>query len=367
MRRAIGAEVALLSIALAAPAVHAQINELPPPRALAATLPVAVQVALAECVTTQPPFAVAAFLEILAAELRSDGVDQVLQGTPSTSNGAQALTTIRLSTPTCDPTTSEIIVTIEDNATSKRVARQIPLGDVVPSARPRALALAVAELLRACWLELTMLEAPPAQVPVPPVVREAVMRRMESTLPVAPREGYTAASRADGLRAVSLAVAWRAFPSTRLALYGGRAWVALPFFTPSILFRADAGALFGAAQDPLGSVRVGQATGSAAMLLASPRDTAVMAAIGPRLELGVAWASGNPIEPATSSYAGSGFVASASLVSAFGLRISPTWRVTFEIEGGATIAPVQTLADRRVVTGIDGAMLGLAFGLTQWR
>jgi hypothetical protein len=364
LRTAIGGAVAFLFVASTAATVRAQTNE-PPPRALS-TAPVTVRVVPPDCVTP-PPFAVSSFLEILAAELRSDGVSQVIPAIASAPDGTQALTTIHLSTPTCDPTTSEIIVTIEDNATSKRVARQIPLGDVVPSARPRALALAVAELLRACWLELTMLDVPPARVPVPPAVREAVMRRMESTLPVVPREGYGAASPADHLRAVSLAVAWRAFPSTRLALYGGRAWVAVPFFTPSILFRADGAAIFGAAQDPLGSVRVGQATGSAAMLLASPRDTAVTAAIGPRLELGVAWASGNPVDPATSSYAGSGFVATASLVSTFGLRISPTWRVTFEIEGGATIAPVQTLADRRIVTGIDGAMLGLAFGLTQWR
>jgi hypothetical protein len=349
---------------------HAQQTESGPPNAPATTAPVAVRVSLREC-SGVAPLDSDAFLAILTAELRADGVDQVLVGLKTTARDeAGGLAWIDLTAASCEPSAPEIDVSIEDAATNKRVARRIALGDVAAPARARALALAVAELLRASWLELSVPDAPPSQIAVPPAVREAVVRRVAAAVPTTMPSA--AASGAESLRVerrtgISVAGAWRAFPSTYTAMYGGRAGVSFPFLTRSLLLRLDGGALFGAARDVLGDVTIGLAGAGGAVLFASPRDATLAIAAGPRVEAGLAWASGSSAVVTTSSSTGSGFVASASLLTTVSLRVAVAWRLVFELEGGAVVSPFEARADVRRVSGIEGAMLGMALGLTQWR
>jgi hypothetical protein len=311
------------------------------------------------------PFSVDAFVGILTAELRADGIAHVLVG-PTPPGETKELAAIELHAEPCDETASEVIVTIEDHATSKKVERRVHLGDIAQEARPRALALAVAELLRATWLELTMVDAPPPQVPVPAEVRVAVEKRMAAMLPSFSPDAVPS-SVPPGARTISVDVAWRIFPSANASMYGGHAAVAVPLFTPSVLLRVDVGALFGSANDALGSVDLGMATGGAALLFASPREAPVAVAVGPRLELGAAWASGNPFDQATSSAAGSGFVSTASVLGTFHFRLTGSWRLAVELEAGASLVPFDARADSRRVTGTDGAMFGVAVGLAQLR
>jgi hypothetical protein len=131
--------------------------------------------------------------------------------------------------------------------------------------------------------------------------------------------------------------------------------------------RFDAGGLFGAGQDALGDVKTGLAGAGGALLFASSPGAAIVMAVGPRAEVSLAWASGSPAGPTTSSGGGSGLAVSASILAAFGVRISSGWRLTLDLEGGGVIAPFDARADGRRVTGMDGAMMGLSVGLTQWR
>jgi hypothetical protein len=89
--------------------------------------------------------------------------------------------------------------------------------------------------------------------------------------------------------------------------------------------------------------------------------------VGPRFELGVAWATGNPNDPQTSSFNGEGWVATGSLLAAFRTRISDTWQLALELDAGTTIAPFEALSDGRRVTGIEGAMFGASLGVAQLR
>jgi hypothetical protein len=166
---------------------------------------------------------------------------------------------------------------------------------------------------------------------------------------------------------VSIAVAGRAFPGANAAMVGGRAAGSSRFFSPSLSLRVDFGALFGTAHDPLGDVDLGMATVGAALLFASPREAPVSVAVGPRLEIGIGWASGNPLDPTTSSFAGSGFVSAASLLGTFSFRLADRWRLVVELEAGATLVPIEALADSRRVSGTEGGMLGLAIGVAQLR
>lgn len=309
--------------------------------------------------------AIDAFVGILTAELRADGVERVVVGS-STAPG-QALAAITLRAEPCEASAREIVVTIEDYATTKRVERHVALGDTAETARPRALALAVAELLRATWLELTLPEAPPpTAVHVPDEVRTAVMRRSAPTpSPPPPTGGAPERETSRRWPDVSVAVAGRAFASTQTLMYGGNAALAVPVLTPSFSLRVDAAGLSGTAHDPLGDVTLGLASAGASLLFTSPREAAVAAAVGPRLELGVAWASGSPVQQGTTSHTGAGFVSTASLLGAFYFRLTERWKLAVELEGGATLASFEARADSRRVTSVDGAMFGVAIGLAR--
>ena len=255
---------------------------------------------------TAVPFAGDAFVSILTTELRADGVERLTVGGAASGDGA-SLAVIVLRAEPCDATARDVEVTIEDHATSKKVERRVQLGDASEAARPRALALAVAELLRATWLELATIDAPPPQVPVPEPVRAAIGRTAVRSLPSTP--DLRASSPPPPERDVSIAVAGRFYPAASAALVGGRAAGAMPLaFAPSVAARIDFGALVGSANDPLGDINLGLATIGLALLVTSPRAAPVSIAVGPRVELGIGWASGNPVDQATSSYAGSGLV-----------------------------------------------------------
>jgi hypothetical protein len=143
--------------------------------------------------------------------------------------------------------------------------------------------------------------------------------------------------------------------------------VAYQLSTSALWLRFDGGALFGTGHDPLGDVDIGMVTGALAVLFSTPREAAFAAAIGPRVELGVAWASGSPQSQSTSSYVASGFIATASALGAFHFRIADSWRLAVELQGGATVAPFEAFADTRRVSAVEGAMFGVGLGVAQLR
>ena len=55
---------------------------------------------------------------------------------------------VTLSIEPCDPATEQIGITVDVTDPPRTVERQVSLADLPPEARPRALALAVAELIR---------------------------------------------------------------------------------------------------------------------------------------------------------------------------------------------------------------------------
>jgi hypothetical protein len=81
----------------------------------------------------------------------------------------------------------------------------------------------------------------------------------------------------------------------------------------------------------------------------------------------MAWAYGNPVEQTTSSKVGLGFVSSVSLLGGLRYRLSRSWRAALELHAGSVVVPFEAQADSRRVTGIDGALFGLAVGVSQMR
>jgi len=323
--------------------------------------PGSVEVSVQSC-SDVPPVAVEPFLGILTAELRADGVERVTLGSAAAEQSQPpSLAVIAIKALTCDPQQRDIVVRIEDAATRKRVERRVQLADVAELSRPRALALAVAELLRACWLELAMPEAPPPQVPVPPVVRRAVESRVVAMAPPQP------SAPPSGDRDVSVTLAWDAFPTAHASLLGGQVAVALPVLGKDWRVRVDSGAVFGTAHDVLGDVAIGQARMGVAFLYSSPAEATVSVAVGPRVDAGIAWAEGNPADQTTSSNVGWRFVSSVSLLGTLRYRLGRSWSAALELQAGSVVVPLEAQADSRRVTGIDGAFFGLAVGVAQLR
>jgi hypothetical protein len=100
------------------------------------------------------PLSIPAFVEALRVELTSRGA------TP----GA---TLVSLSVEPCDTSTTHVQVSVNDAASGRGSARDIDLADVTFDARPRALALAVAELVRGALPPASPLVPPPAPAPPP--------------------------------------------------------------------------------------------------------------------------------------------------------------------------------------------------------
>jgi hypothetical protein len=83
----------------------------------------------------------------LAAELAHRGIDVCAPGATARDPAALAKLTANDAT---------VIIELDDRVTHKRVGRDLPLARVPPNGRALAIAIAIDELLRASWAELTL-------------------------------------------------------------------------------------------------------------------------------------------------------------------------------------------------------------------
>ncbi len=130
------------------------------------------------------PVSVSAFVDSLRVELAS---------------GARApgTTIVTLSIEPCDPATTRVRVAVAGDAGRALAPRDVGLEDIVPEARPRALALVVAELVRSF-------------APAPPLAPA----RVEPPPPAPEPPPFAIGIAADGLTSL--------FPGRATALWGGR-------------------------------------------------------------------------------------------------------------------------------------------------
>ncbi len=82
-----------------------------------------------------------------------------------------------------------VVVELDDRVTNKRVARDLSLVRIPPNGRALAIAIAIDELLRASWAELTLQREPPEQEPLAEDELEP-RTRYEPTVPVNARGSY---------------------------------------------------------------------------------------------------------------------------------------------------------------------------------
>jgi hypothetical protein len=335
-----------LALSLAASTARAQTAR-PPPRR--------VQVAPLACAT--PGFDPAPWRDLLRTELESDGVEEVrFEGA---SEGAMAL--IQLDFPRCATDASAVVLEIDDALTNKSVRREVDLGDVPASGRPRALALAAAELLRASWAELAL--PPPRATPAPAApapVRLAVTQRLRDALrasePPAPRMTLR---RWD----VNASFVLQTFPAANVALLGGR--VALSYL-PSpqwpLRVRLDLAAQSGTAFDPLGEIDLGMVTAALGATLTAGGERVALE-LGPRVEAGWSWVTGRPTVAGVRGGQGDAAVFFLSVLATLRVRVSPRWWTTLDATAGTPLRPVVIESGAARAAGFTGPMLTLGLGV----
>ncbi len=122
-------------------------------------LPTGVRLVLARCDSIVER---RGLIEQLRIELLSTGVVEIDLVDPETGESsrrpskADRVATLHVYFPECDRDSGMVNLRISDRLTAKYMERSLVVSDVSRAARPRTVALAIVELLRASWLELVL-------------------------------------------------------------------------------------------------------------------------------------------------------------------------------------------------------------------
>jgi hypothetical protein len=290
----------------------------------------------------------APFLASLRVELAGRGLACCTLGNATDWPSSNATVHIEIETVPCSVDPDRVHVKVSEVAAGRRQEREVTLADVTWAARPRALALAVAELVR------SLEHAPPVATAEP----------ASPTTVVAPPLRPPAGSRARG-RSATLAIAIevdaRVFPTRDTVVWGGRARFSAGWRLFLLAF--DAGGGYARARFAQGDVLM--RTAGAGLDLGPRLSTrAADIALGLRAELGWAWVQGETHRTDVSAGAGSDLTATAGLRLSVEAPARSRVRPHVTLEGGSVLAGVKAEVNGQPVAGITGYYLRAALGVT---
>jgi hypothetical protein len=307
------------------------------------------------------------YVDALRVELGSADLELERGSGPATWD---APTVVALETSPCDPRSTSVEVVVTDRASGKSARRVVPVWDLEAATRPRAVALATAEvLLHAEWRDSGGAAAAPTPVVVETPSPKAKADEGSSDAVPTPTAGVPAPgprdrSRDTNTRAPSPALfgsfEYRDFFSEGTPLLGGRVGAKIPLSRSSLELTLDGGAASGSERDPLGTVRVSNATAGVGVAYVA-RGASSNIAIGPVIEGGYGYVQGEASARAEGS-GRSAFVATAALDVGLRLRVSPAFWFTVDVLAGWSVSGLRGLADSRAVAGMSGAEGALRMG-----
>lgn len=270
-------------------------------------------------------------------ELRRQLALELMPAEVTTSSAASAEIRLSVQAERCEPGTTRFLLEVEVRATKLLLRGPVDLEDVPAAARPRTLAVALAEL----WSTLMQrpLPRPPLRVsaPAPP-----------SPPPPPPR----------WLRAAIFAGA-RAVPRYGTASFGGRG--AVYALGERFGFSADLGLDLAEASDPLGRAQLGLLGGGVAAYLRAELGL-IEVSLGPRVELDYAWVSGTARDAGTVSAHGGAFTALGGVRAELGVALGEDVVGLLGFDLAGVLRGIEGRADDRNVIGLSGLVLGLSLG-----
>jgi hypothetical protein len=290
------------------------------------------------------PWSGVSWEELLVIELSGDGTKAHITTRERSASALPDAASPRLSLELDHCAASAAQVTITLDVGPNRAQRTLALTQLVASARARAVAIAAAELVHSTPLEVPERVAPP---PPPPPIAPIVVPQKHMETP--PSVAIFAAGEA------------RLFPEGDATLFGARLGTRVPLVAWTAL-GLDAGAMFGSADDPLGTVKLTLASiGVSALAVARTRGFNL--AIGPRFELGPGWFRGQALAPTTLASTAVAPIALASITAAASFRFAGDVGGVVALDGGAAVYGYGARADDRSVAGLRGPMLSVRLGL----
>ncbi|HEX7505662.1 MAG TPA: hypothetical protein VF550_02745 [Polyangia bacterium] len=285
-------------------------------------------------------FSMVPFLDSLRVELA--GSKLACCTLTESSSGATAWLRVSVEIVPCSSDGQDVQVSVHGESDGGKVERTISLADVVATARPRALALAVAELIRL----LGQVAQDKAPVPGADLVQES---------PPAP---------SPYVRPVSLSIhvegETRVVPTLDTTMWGGRARFTAPWH--KLHLDVDVGIDYASAQDDLGEVLWQSASIG---LGVGPRFSSRMAIfdLGLRAELGWAWIHGETSFSGVRTQAGSDFVSNLGLRISVEVPAGMKVRPGIALEAGPVLHGMKGEVSSRPVVGMTGYYMLVALGL----
>jgi hypothetical protein len=260
----------------------------------------------------------------------------------------------------CSPSSREATIKLR-RASRETLERSVALGDLPAEARPRALALAVAELIRstrAAWKReaeavLAAESEPdaPAREPRAPYVIDARDAAAQSNASRGP-SGFT----------LQAAAGWRIFAPVPTSMFGAQAAAMLPVVPARFFVRADAGGFWsGTATDQLGTVKLASYSGGLGLMYATSHNP--MFFFGPHLEVGYASASTTADSPNLIGTSSGSTLVTASVIASLRAVLHGPLAATAEVEGGATLLGLAVRVEDRTIASMRGGFAAARVGL----
>jgi hypothetical protein len=244
---------------------------------------------------------------------------------------------VTLSIEPCDPATQQVRVAVDVASPPRTVQRQVSLADLPPEARPRALALAVAELIRSAG------ESPGPEIPPPPPASPEAGPAQDRLLLTGTVAGEMESHFAHGT-----------------TLWGPR--LGLSVSSARWQLTLDAGASASRKDVSLGELSILVASST---LFGGPRFALgpVIASVGPAGTVGWARITGRSNMPVVAGTSGSNVVGTVGLRAAAEGPAATIVRALAYIEAGWTVRWLDADVNGQTSAGISGAYLLLAAGI----
>jgi hypothetical protein len=308
----------------AASAALVLVGAAPPARAADFAVDASVSVTAPACPIA--PLSVPAFVDSLRVELAGRARP------PGT-------TRVTLAIEPCDTATTRVHVAVANDAAVPGAERDVDLSDIADPARPRALALAVAELVRIAAVDAAPAPASPASVAAP-------------APPATPRARFARGVAADALVAL--------YPSRDTALWGGRLSASLDGRRLSLALFGEAA--LGSHGYDVGDVALQSFGGGVA---AGARWVVGRFALAPALVGTLGWAhvQGQASEPGVTAGSGSGLTAAVRARAAFSTVFVRVLSVRAFVEGGWVLRSFDSKVDGARAAGVGGASIVAGVGL----
>jgi len=326
---------------------------------------------------------VSAFASALRVELMQQGVRAVDIVRPDTSPSDVPATIVELRAAPCDSSARALTFAIRELApTAPGRTGTVDLSDVDFASRARVAALAIAEAFVPGKAEadavprLTPGATASGEAPedTGPSVTPSIERNSTapSALPSAPAASATALpgfgpaplAPTSNRSVLTATLDARVFTAYATGLLGPRADLAASSSaTGRLRLHLDAGAAFGSAHDPLGSIELALLSGAASLTLLGHAG-AISMEIGPRMKVGWIDARGSPISPGTRGGQLDGTFIAASLLAVLGIQWSARWEGIFSVDVGDAFAGLEVRSDSRPAAGTIGPMLAARIGFS---